>query len=98
MTFSFTAEKLTAYDSGNTPVGYIDFPRIRCGMVNICQVAVFPAFRKQGVEDQMMAALLDHLDTRGLKAALTCAFAQQYVKRHPQWQRILPGELHFTTH
>ena len=98
MTFSFTTERLTAFDSGNHPIGHIAFPRIKHGMVNICQITVSPAFRGQGVEDAMMVALLSHLDKQGLKAALTCPFAQQYVKLHPQWRSILPESLHFTTY
>ena len=46
----------------------------------------------------MMEALFSHLSKLGMKAALTCPFAQQYLEKNPQWKNILPGEIHFTRH
>lgn len=98
MTFSFQKERLTAISPEGVPMGYIAFPRIRAGLVNIDCVSVSPAFRGQGVEDAMMEALFSHLSKLGVKAALTCPFAQQFAETHPQWQNLLPGEIHFTRH
>ena len=96
MTFSIQKERITAISPDGIPMGYITFPRIRAGLVNISQMTVFPEFRGQAVEDAMMEALLIHLEDRGLKAALTCPYAQQYLEKNPRWKKILPGELHFT--
>ena len=96
MTFSIQKDRIYAIAPDGSTMGSVTFPRIRAGLVNICDVTVFPAFRHQGVEDVMMEALLSHLDRQGLKAALTCPFAQQYVEQNPQWKKILPGQIHFT--
>ena len=96
MTFSFQKDRVTALSSEGSAMGYIVFPRIRAGLVNISEVTVLPAFRGQGVEDAMMEALLSHLEKQGLKAALTSPFAQQYLEDHPRWNQILPGAIHFT--
>ena len=96
MTFSFQKERITATSPDGILMGYITFPRVRPGLVNISQMTIFPAFRQEGVEEAMMAALLTHLDQQGLKAVLLCPFAQQYVEKHPEWKKILPGEIHFT--
>ena len=96
MTFRFEKERVTAANPDGTVMGYITFPRIRAGLVNIDQMTVFPPFRGQAVEEAMMEALLVHLQQRSLKAALSCSFAQQYLEKHPQWKTILPGELYFT--
>ena len=77
-------------------MGSIAFPRVRAGLVNISQTTILPEYRGLAVEDAMMEALLSHLDQQGLKAVLICPFAQQYVEQHPQWKKILPGEIHFT--
>ena len=98
MTFRFEKERITALTSEGIPMGSISFPRVRAGLVNISQITVFSAFRGQGVEDAMLEALFSHLETQGVKAALTCPYAQDYVTKHPQWKRLLPGEMHFTTH
>lgn len=98
MTFSIGKERLTAiYQDGN-PMGYITFPRVRAGLVNISQVVTYPEYRDQNVPEKMMERLLCHLEESHQKAALTCPYAQQYMEKHPQWKHILPGQMHFTTH
>lgn len=96
MKFVFEKERMIALGPEGTPMGQVAFPRVRAGLVNISSMTIFPAFRGQGVEDAMMEALLSHLDQQGSKAALTCPLAQDYVAAHPQWKRILPGEISFT--
>ena len=96
MTFIFEKERMTARSADGVLMGSVLFPRIRAGLVNISDISVMPAFRRQGVEAAMMDALLTRLSELGLKAALTCPFAQQYIEQNPHWKKILPGEMHFT--
>ena len=96
MNVIFEKERLTARSPDGVLMGSVTFPRVRCGLVNISDISVLPAFRGQGVEDALMEAVLEHLDGQGLKAALTAPFAQRYLERHPEWRKILPGEIHFT--
>ena len=96
MTFSFEKERIFAITPEGTTMGSILFPRVRAGLVNISQITVFPEYRGLAVEDAMMEALFVHLDKLGLKAALTCPFAQQYLEKNPHWKKILPGDIHFT--
>ena len=96
MTFRFDKESITVLSPEGIPMGRIFFPRVRAGLVNIDSITVSAAFRQQGVEEAMTEALLAHLERQGLKAVLTCPFVQQYVQKHPQWAKILPGEIHFT--
>lgn len=98
MTFTFEKERLTAFSADGIPMGYITFPQIRPGLVNISHVLTYPKFRGQGVAGCMMDALLTHLSARNQKAALTCPYAQQYAAKHDAWKHILPGKLHFTSH
>lgn len=98
MTFAFDKERVTAISSEGIPMGFISFPQVRTGLVNISHAMTFPRFRGQGVAESMMEALLNHLTHQNQKAALTCPFAQQYIGNHPEWKHILPGEIHFTTH
>lgn len=98
MTFTISKERLTALTPDGIPMGYITFPQVRAGLVNIDQVVTHPPFRGQGVAEEMVAALFSHLSRQGRKAALTAPFVQQYLETHPQWKHILPGEIHFTTH
>ena len=96
MKFVFEKERMTALAPEGTPMGFAAFPRIRAGLVNVSQITVYPAYRGQGVEEAMMEALFSHLEAQGVKAALTCPTAQDYVAAHPRWKRLLPGEISFT--
>lgn len=98
MTFSFEKERMTAIGNDGIAMGHITFPQIRADLVNINHVMTYPRFRGQGVADSMMDALLTHLDSQHQRAALTCPYAQQYVRRHGQWKHILPGSIHFESH
>lgn len=98
MRFVFEKERMTALSGEGTTMGYVTFPRIRAGLVNINHVMTIPEFRGQGVAEAMMDALLTHLAQENQKAALTCSFAQAYVGRHEKWKRILPEKMHFGTH
>ena len=98
MTFAFEKEWMTAFSDDGTPMGWIRFPRIRAGLVNIDQISLQPEFRNMGIEETMMEALLPHLLQTHQKAALSCPFAQQYIGSHSEWSQILPGRMHFTVH
>ena len=98
MTFQFEKERVTAVSPEGRPMGFIVFPQVRTGLVNISQIMTYPAFRGQGVDNAMMEALLSYLERNDQKAALTSPFAQQYLEKNPKWKHILPGEMHFTTH
>ena len=98
MTVSFEKERLTAIGPEGVSMGYIRFPGIRPGLVNITSVTVLPGFRGQGVEEAMMEALLCRLEETGRKAVLTAPIAQRYIADRPHWKHIPPDGLHLTTH
>ena len=98
MTFVFEKERMTAIHEDGSTMGTVTFPRVRAGLVNVTGVTVSAKYRGQRVAEAMLEALLNHLDEQDLKAALTCPPAQNYVANHPQWKRVLPGDLHCTTH
>ena len=98
MTIAYQAERLTALDSGGRTMGYVTFPRIRKGLVNIDQVQILPAYRSRNLEETLLDALFSHLLQQGTKAALTSPVVQRYVAANPQWKAILPDSIHMTTH
>ena len=51
MTFRFEKERITALTPDGTTLGFMVFPRVRAGLVNISTMTVNPGFRGQGVED-----------------------------------------------
>ena len=95
MPINFEKEKMTFINEDGIPMGYITFPEIKKGLVNIDHVLTYPKFRGQGNADNMMDTLLHHLDEKGCKVVLTCSFAQKYVADHPEWEHLLPTNIHF---
>ena len=98
MTIQFQNGRLTARCGSGNIMGYITFPQIRKGLVNIDRVQVAPEYRGRGVETAMMEALLIHLRQQGMKAALTSPAVQRYVAENPDWKQILPESMHMTAH
>lgn len=90
--------RLTAVDCAGKTVGYVSFPQIRKGLVNIERVQIAPEYRGRGVEAVLMDALLSHLKQKGTKAALTSPMAQRYAAEHSEWKTVLPESMHMTTH
>lgn len=95
MPFSFEKEKMTLISEEGIPMGYITFPEIKKGLVNIDHVLTYPKFRGQGVAAAMMEALLQHLAERECKVVLTCPYAQNYVGEHEEWSHLLPTDIYF---
>lgn len=98
MTIQYQASRLTAVNRTGKTMGYITFPQIRKGLVNIDRVQIAPEYRGREVESALMDALLTHLKQQGMKAALTSPAAQRYVAENPGWKQILPESMHMTTH
>lgn len=98
MTISYQAERLTCFDSDGRTMGYVTFPRIRKGLVNIDRVQIVPAYRDRKVEEALLDALLLHLRQQETKAVLTSPAAQRHAAANPRWKDVLPDSIHITTH
>ena len=94
----FQAGRLTAVSRAGKTMGYVTFPQIRKGLVNIDRVQIIPEFRSRGVEAVMLDALLMHLKEQGIRAVLTSPAAQRIAAENPQWKQILPDSMHMTSH
>ena len=92
---TFEKERMTMLSDEGIPMGYITFPQVKKGLVNIDHVLTYPKFRGQGNAANMMEALLAHLDEQGKKVILTCTYAQTYVGKHPEWKHLLPDDIYF---
>ena len=98
MTIQFQPGRLTAISSSGRTMGYVTFPQIRKGLVNIDRVQIIPEYRGRGVDAALLDALLTYLQQQGVKAALTSPAAQRYAAENPLWKQVLPESMHMTTH
>ena len=98
ITMKYEAGRLTALSSSSMTMGYITFPQIRKGLVNVDRLQILPEYRGRGVEAMLMDALLAHLEQQDVKAALTSSKVQRYAAEHPEWKAVLPESMHMTAH
>lgn len=50
---------------------------------------VDPTLEGKGVGSKLVADTLAYLDSHGMKIVSECPFVSVYIKRHPDWQRLL---------
>lgn len=98
MEFRFTNGRMDCLTEDGKPMRHITFPFAAKDLVNIDHVFTEPDFRGQGLAGQMMDALMEHLSQNGKKVILTCPYSQKYMASHPQWEGLLPQDIHFEKH
>ncbi|AQG79205.1 GNAT family N-acetyltransferase [Spirosoma montaniterrae] len=50
---------------------------------------VDPSLEGQGVGSHLVNGVLEYADRNGLKIVPLCPFVSAYLKRHPDWQRVV---------
>jgi predicted GNAT family acetyltransferase len=47
----------------------------------------------KGIGSKLVKLALENIDSRGLKLVPLCPFTAQYIKRHPEWERVLASDV-----
>ena len=47
----------------------------------------------KGVGSKIVKAALEEVESRGLKLIPLCPFVASYIKRHPEWERLLAADV-----
>ncbi|MBZ0201794.1 MAG: N-acetyltransferase [Ignavibacteria bacterium] len=47
----------------------------------------------KGIGGKIVKLALENIESRGLKLIPLCSFVAAYVKRHPEWSRVLDEEV-----
>lgn len=50
---------------------------------------VDPSLEGRGIGSQLVAGVLDYVDRAKLKIVPLCPFVASYLKRHPDWNRVV---------
>lgn len=70
----------------------IDYMENRNGAVYLTHTEVPYALQGKGVGGQLAEKVLQDIDSQGKTVVPTCSFVAGYMRRHPEWMRILmPG-------
>lgn len=88
-----TAQRLTLQTDEGEEMGHIVLEPISKNLVNIVSVFTQPAFRGQGLAAKMLEELLQRLQQRDCRVVLTCSYAQDYFRKNPQWESLLPDHI-----
>ena len=62
---------------------------INGNVISIPHVGVPKALEGQGIASALVLSALQNIEERKLKLIPICPFVVTYVKRHPEWQKLL---------
>lgn len=81
--------QMISYELDEKVVGFITFPLIKDGVVNINQTFTHTSHRGKGIAKELMDALYIHLKENNLKAVLNCSYAVKYFERYEEKKDVL---------
>jgi predicted GNAT family acetyltransferase len=67
---------------------FIDYKQ-KDNKVYLIHTEVPAELRGRGIADELVAKTLSYLEENKLKLIPLCVFVQAYLKRHPEWNRLL---------
>lgn len=73
---------------------FIEYMVDNKGVMYLTHTEVPPALEGKGVGKALVEQTLQYMETEGFKLAPLCPFVAAYLKRHPDWSRILADGYH----
>ena len=89
MEFQETNGRIWAENEEGRLVAEITFPESRPGVADIDHTFVDASLRGQGAAARLVEAAAAQLRRRGMKAVLTCSYAQKWFGDHPEQGDLL---------
>ena len=98
MKITWAGERMNLLDEDNSLAGYILFPGVKKGLVNVSEIYLYSQYRGKGYEALMMEELFARLRGQDSQMILTCSAAQKYLTDHPEHADLLAKDIHFEKH
>lgn len=89
MNFTYNPNQIALFHSDSNLLAEVTFPDVDQNTVNITRTFVDDSLRGQGVAGQLMEAVAEHLRSQGKKAVLTCPYAINWFKKHPEYNDLM---------
>jgi len=89
MEFMREKNRISHCDAEGNTLAEILFPAINNHTVEITHTFVDPSLAGQGIAAQLTAAAVDELRGSHRQARLTCSYALQWFRQHPEAQDVL---------
>jgi predicted GNAT family acetyltransferase len=89
MDFTHENNRIYARDGSGSVIAEITFPVCREGVVEIDRTFVDPSLRGQGVADKLVRAVVGDIREAGVKATVSCTYAQRWFAEHPDQADVL---------
>lgn len=70
-------------------VAFIEYQRMDDGTLALVHTEVDPSQEGQGVGSKLVEEVLTYVERNNLKVVPACPFIATYIKRHPDWNRVV---------
>ena len=67
----------------------VDYHRLDDETLALTHTEVDPSLEGMGVGSQLVKRVLEYADRNNLRIVPACPFIAAYVKRHPEWNRLV---------
>jgi len=89
MTFQHENNRIFAKDENECTIAEVTFPAISKNTVCINHTFVDESLRGVGVASELIKAVIKELQSKNLKAVITCSYAVKWFKKHPECSKLL---------
>ena len=73
----------------NKHIAKIEYIKTNNGEIYLTHTEVPVALEGQGIGSQLAEKVLTDIDKKGLRLIPLCPFVAGYIKKHPDWKRIV---------
>lgn len=71
------------------PPPRIEYMISKGGLIYLNHTEVPPDMEGKGVASALVLAALRDIDRRGMKLVPMCPYVASYIRRHPEWKRLI---------
>ena len=89
MEFTHNTNQIAVYNQDYVVIAEVTFPAVEDNIVNVDHTYVNDVLQGQGIAGKLMNELVSDLRSTGRKATLTCSYAVNWFKKHPECADVL---------